>query len=240
MWGPKSESRVTMKVTICFGGSSFNSEEIETETLNEITKALSELREEKHEVLVVTGGGKTSRAYIEAGKELGASHKELDQLGIKATRLNAQLLISALGDLAAPEPPHNFEKAIRTSLRNKIPVMGGTKPGHTTDAVAAKLADSSKSDLLIFFTDVDGVYTSDPKKDEDAEKIHYMTTSELSDLMSKIEFEPGMKTVIDPLAAEILEGSKIKTLVLSKNEIERLPQIVSGSTHSGTEIRPED
>lgn len=229
-----------MKVTICFGGSSFDSEGIETETLGKIAKALSELRGEKHEVLVVTGGGKTSKKYIEAGKELGASHKELDQLGITTTRLNARLLISALGDLAAPEPPHNFEKAIRISLRNKIPVMGGTKPGHTTDAVAAELADSSKSDLLIYFSDVDGVYTSDPKKDEDAEKIHYMTASELSDLMSKMEFEPGMTSIIDPLAAEILEGSGIKTLVLSKEEIKRLPQIISGSTHSGTEIRPGD
>ncbi len=65
-----------------------------------------------------------------------------------------------------------------------------------------------------------------------------MTTSELDDLMSKMEFEPGMTAIIDPLATEILQGTNIQTSVVGKGEIERLPQIVEGSTHSGTVIEP--
>ncbi|KXA92885.1 hypothetical protein AKJ64_01960 [candidate division MSBL1 archaeon SCGC-AAA259E17] len=229
-----------MRITICFGGSTFNPEELEVETLKEIAEALKELKKENHEILVVTGGGYTSRYYIEAGEELGIPHKDLDQIGIAATRLNARLLNSVLGDLATEDVPRNFEKAIRTMLRNKIPVMGGTQPGHTTDAVAAELAETSNSDLLIFISDVDGIYTSDPKKNEGAEKIYQMTTSELSDLMSKMKFEPGMNAIIDPLATEILQGMKIKTLVIGKNEINRLPQIVKGSTHSGTVVEPPE
>lgn len=229
-----------MRITICFGGSTFNPKKIDVGMLNIMAEALKELKEKNHEILAVTGGGHTSRAYINVARELEASHKNLDQIGIAVTRLNAQLLTSVLGDLAEPEPPHNFEKAIRSALRNKIPVMGGTQPGHTTDAVAAELADTSNSDLLIFFTDVDGIYTADPKIDEEAEKIFRMTASELSDLMSRMKFEPGMTAIIDPLAAEILQGTKIRTLVLSKDEINRLPKIVEGSTHSGTVIEAED
>lgn len=229
-----------MRITICVGGSIINPEEIDLELLEEMTGAMNELKDENHEVLAVTGGGHTSRKYIDAAKELGAGHQDLDKIGIIVTRLNARLLISALGEVAEHETPHNFEKSIRSSLQDKIPVMGGTQPGHTTDAVAAELADSSNSDLLVFFTDVDGVYTADPNEDEDAEKIYKMTTSELSDLMSKMDFEPGMATIIDPLATEILQGTKIKTLVLGKEEVENLPEIVDGATHSGTEIMPGD
>lgn len=229
-----------MRVTICFGGSILNPKEIDLEVLSEIAEAVKEIKEKNHEVLVVTGGGNTSRTYIDAAEELGASHKIQDKIGIDATRLNARLLISALGDFAEPEPPQHFEKAVRITLQNKVPVMGGTHPGHTTDAVAAELADSSNSDMLIFFTDVDGVYTSDPDKNDDAEKIFQMTTSELVDLMSKMEFEPGMTAIIDPLATEILQGTSIQTSVVGREEIERLPQIVEGSTHSGTVIEPSD
>lgn len=229
-----------MRVSICFGGSTFNSEELEIETLEQISQKLKELKEKNHDILVTVGGGKTAKNYIEAGKKLGISHKELDQIGILATRLNAKLLISLLEDIAEPEPPHNFEKAVRSILSDKIPVMGGTQPGHTTDAVAAELADSTDSDLLIFFTDVDGVYTADPKKEEDAEKILEIEAKNLSKLMSKMEFEPGMAAVIDPLAAEILSQAGIRTLVLGKKEISRLPEIVEGANHNGTEIIPGD
>lgn len=229
-----------MRITIKFGGSVLNPDEIDVGIFEEIVEALRELKEEKHEILVVTGGGKTSRKYIDAGKKLGVPHKKLDQIGVTVTKLNARLLISALDDLADSEIPQNFDTAVRSTLKNKIPVMGGTKPGHTTDAVAAELAEISDSDLLIFFSDVDGVYSSDPKRDEEAEKIDRMTPSELSDLMSKMKFEPGMQSVVDPLAAEILEGMEIKTLVLGKEKIERLPRIAEGEDHDGTVIEPEE
>ncbi len=227
-----------MKVTINFGGSILNPDEIDVEVIKTISKTLKQLKKEGHEILVVTGGGRTARRYIQAGKELGISHKDLDIIGIAVTRLNAQLLISSLGEIAEEKPTENFEKANRSTFKNKIPVMGGTKPGHTTDAVAAKLAETSDSKMLIFFTDVDGVYTADPKKNKKAEKIDKMTTAELSDLMKKMKFEPGMTTIIDPMATRIIQGAKIKSLVLGKNEIERLPEIMDGAAHSGTLILP--
>lgn len=227
-----------MRITINFGGSILNPDGIDVELIKKIARVLKKLRESNHEILVVIGGGNTARTYIKAGKELEISNSDMDRLGILATRLNAQLLISALGELAVEEPSESFEVANRSTLKNKIPVMGGTKPGHTTDAVAAKLAETSGSNMLIYFTNVDGVYTSDPKEDENAEKIDEMTIEELSELMSQMKFEPGMKTIIDPLAAKVLQGTNIETLVLGKNEISRLPSIIKGNPHSGTTIKP--
>lgn len=227
-----------MRITVCFGGSILGNEEPDVNTLKKIAEVLSELKKEKHEIFVVTGGGRISRSYIKAARGLEVSDKILDEIGIAATRLNARLVIAALGDLSPPTPKESFETAIQAVFRGKIPVMGGTVPGHTTDAVSAELADTSDSDLLVFFTDVDGVYTADPKHDKNAEKIDLMKSSEFLDLVKKEKFEPGISTIIDPLAAEILQKSDVKTLVLGKKEIKRLPKIVKGSEHSGTTITP--
>ncbi|MFW5933053.1 MAG: UMP kinase [Candidatus Hadarchaeota archaeon] len=227
-----------MKVTICFGGSMFNPKELEVDIIEKIANKVQELEKNGYELLIVTGGGNTARTYIEAAKNFSVSKNELDKLGIEATRLNARLLSYALGKKATKTPPKNFEKAVSESLSGKVPIMGGTQPGHTTDAVAANLAGASKSDLLIYFTNVEGVYTEDPNENEDAEKISEMTTSELSRLMEKMGFEPGMTSVIDPLASEIIQQNKIKTLVLGAAELGRLKEIIEGADHSGTTIKP--
>ncbi|MBS3815488.1 MAG: UMP kinase [Hadesarchaea archaeon] len=228
-----------MRITICFGGSILVKKEPRVEVLKEIRETLNDLKEDEHDILVVTGGGKVSRSYIKIGKEMGVSNKILDEIGIQATRLNAQLLIGVLGDLASLNPKESFESAVQEVLRGKIPVMGGTVPGHTTDAVSAELADNSNSDMLVFFTNVDGVYTANPKTDENAKKIDSMSAKELLDLAKKEKFSPGMSAIIDPLAAEILQKSKIKALVLGEGEIERLPEILKGSEHSGTTVLPD-
>ncbi|MEM2874803.1 MAG: UMP kinase [Candidatus Hadarchaeales archaeon] len=229
-----------MRVTVCVGGSILAPNGPDVECISEIAKALAMLKSDRHEVLVVTGGGGTARVYIEAGKQLNLSSSRLDMLGIDVTRLNARMLIMALGDLAEPEPVKTFEDAIQISLRNKIPVMGGTMPGQTTDAVAAMLAKASASDLLIFISDVDGIYTTDPKRDPSARKIERMTNKELAAQFGLVKGEPGMRTPVDPVAARIIERLKVRTVFIGKGEIRRLREIVRGEPHSGTTVVPLD
>ena len=205
-------------------------------TLRDIVTAVHKLKEQKHEVSIVVGGGETARKYIAAAVALGVPNVVQDQIGIAATRLNAKMLISALGDIAESEPLTTFEKAVRANMKNKIPVMGGTTPGQTTDAVAAMLAQVSHSEILIVVTNVDGVYTADPKLDPDAKKIERMTTRDLAKLLAKDEFKPGMKTILDPIAVSLLGRFKAQTLVLGKHEIKRLPEILKGGKHTGTTI----
>ena len=209
----------------------------DVDCIRRIARAVRELKSRGHEVLVVVGGGRPAREYIEIAEKFEATKSFRHQIGIEATRLNARLLIAALGDLSEQTPPTAFETAIRAMLRGKVPIMGGTTPGHTTDAVAAMLARSSNSELLIYFTDVDGVYTADPKLDPKAKKFERITTSELVKLVGE-KVEPGMRTILDPVGARLIERARINALVLGKHEIARLPEIVSGGKHSGTEISP--
>ena len=226
-----------MRVTLCFGGSILAPEELDVDCVRTIAQALRALKSQKHEILVVTGGGKPSRKYIDAARKLKASSTYCDLIGIDVTRLNARLLIAALGDLAEPEPLNTFEAAIRVMLGGKVPVMGGTMPGQTTDAVAAMLASSSRSELLVFFTDVGGIYTTDPKLDPKAKKLEKVTVQELMRLVS-VKMKPGINMVIDPVGAKLIQRTGIRTLVLGVHEIKRLPEILRGAKHSGTTIVP--
>ena len=182
------------------------------------------------------GGGKPSREFIAAARRLGAKRATCDLVGIDATRLNARLLIAALGRPASREPVRTYEGAIEELKRGRIPVMGGTRPGHTTDTVAATLARVSKSDLLVFFTDVGGVYTADPKVDPNARKLDCITARELVRLVSGVKMEPGMRAIVDPIGARVIERSSIPTLVLGPKELMRLPTIIKGGRHSGTAV----
>ncbi len=225
-----------MRLTICFGGSIVAPSDLNQECISDIVKTVRKLRSKKCELAIVTGGGEPARRYIGLAGKFGASNLQQDQIGIAVTMLNAQLLISALGDVAEASPVTTFEKAVRLMLRDKIPVMGGTTPGQTTDAVAAMLAQSTRSDVLVFFTDVDGVYTADPKLDLNAKKIDNMTPAEFGRLFGGKEYKPGIKTIMDPIAVKLIERSNIKTLVMGRHEIKRLQEIINGAKHSGTTI----
>jgi uridylate kinase len=227
-----------MRVTLCLGGSIIAPEKPDADLIKEIAKTAYQLRLKKHDVLIVTGGGGPARMYIDAARKLGAKHADLDKIGIDVTRLHARMIISALGGIAEPEPVTTVEAAIRAMLRNKVPVMGGTTPGQTTDAVAAMLAKASGSEMLIFFSDVDGIYSADPKREPKAKKIERMTTKELERRFAAARAEPGMRTIIDPVAAKLIGRSKFTTLVLGAHEIKRLPKVLEGAAHSGTTIVP--
>ncbi len=227
-----------MKVTISFGGAMMVPEKPDASTILSAANVLVSLKKRRHDVFVVVGGGHQARVYMQQGVAMKLSRAELDKIGIEVTRLNARMLIAAMGKIAEEEPPKTVEAAVETSFRNKIPIMGGTVPGHTTDAVAAMLAKASRSDILVIFTDVDAIYTKDPKLYPAAEKIQEMTTKDLVKMFGKIKREPGMKLVVDPIAAQLVDKHNIKTLVLGKSELERLEEILNGAEHGGTTIKP--
>jgi len=227
-----------VRVTICLGGSILVPEQPDVDTIHAAAGVLRDLRKKGYELLVVVGGGKVARVYINTARKFKATDVYCDTLGIDVTRLNARLLIAALGGIAEQNPVTTFEAAVRVMLRGKIPIMGGTVPGHTTDAVAAGLADASKSDMLVFFTNVDGVYTADPKLDPRAKKIETITSHQLLEMVADVEMKPGITTIVDPISAKIIDRSRIKTLVLEKHEIPRLQKVLEGAEHSGTTVVP--
>ncbi|HLB71437.1 MAG TPA: UMP kinase [Candidatus Methanoperedens sp.] len=223
-----------MKVVVSAGGSVL-ARELRPEKFESYARALKEIAE-KNTVFVVTGGGQAARDYIGVARELGVDEATCDLIGIEVTRLNARLLIAALGDAAYFEPPLNYKEAKNAGLSGKIVVMGGVAPGQTTDAVSAVLAEYTGADILINATSIDGVYTSDPRKNRDARKFESMTPLQLIEIVMKTEMIAGANSPVDLLAAKIIERSSITTIVLNGEDPHNIVDAVNGK-HTGTIIR---
>ena len=171
-----------MKIVVAIGGSILL-KEYDCKKFQEYSEILKSLASE-HEIFVVVGGGKPAREYIGVVRELGAGEAQCDDIGIEVTRINAKLLLSALGDAAYQKVPHNFQEALEYSATGKIIVMGGTEPAHSTDAVGSILAEYVGADLVINATSVDGLYDKDPNKYNDAQMFSEVSADKLMEIVS--------------------------------------------------------
>jgi len=222
-----------MKVVISVGGSVI-APTLSQEKFLEYAEVIKELAKE-NTLLIVTGGGKAARDYIRAARSMGASEAVCDLIGIALSRVNARLLISALSSAAFQDIPHDYREAETAMSSRKVVVMGGVAPGQTTDAVSAILSEYVQTDLLVVATSVDGVYTADPNIDKSAVKLDEVTPGELVKIVMSDEMKAGVKTVIDPVAAKIIERSKISAVVIDGREPRILLEVIAGK-RVGTRI----
>jgi uridylate kinase len=224
-----------MKIVITIGGSIIIKDH-NYKKFMDYAEVLRDLTDE-HEIFVVVGGGKTARDYIGIARDLGVSEAMCDEVGIEVTRLNAKLLIAALGEYAYPEVPHNFREALQFASSNKIVVMGGTEPAHSTDAVGSILAEFVGAELLINATSVDGLYNKDPNKYSDAEMFKEVKPSKMMDLMSNKDIKAGTYEFFDKTAIQIIKRSSIKTVILNGGNANNIKTAINGRI--GTIIMPE-
>ncbi|MEA3558058.1 MAG: UMP kinase [Candidatus Thermoplasmatota archaeon] len=225
------------KVVISLGGSILVKDEDDASYIRELVILLNELGPD-NVFIVITGGGRTARKYIGIGRDLGANESLLDSIGIQATLLNAWTMISAMGDGVYPRPVTSIEEAIIGASMNGISVGGGTHPGHTTDTVAALTAERWGADLFLNLTAVSGAYTSDPNRDDDAEQIPKMTSSELLELVSSTRRGAGSHSVLDPLASAIVHRAAIRTCILDGRDLSSVRAAIQGEKFDGTVVVP--
>ena len=187
---------------------------------------------------IIVGGGEEARRYIQAARNLGLSESLCDSIAVKITRIHARILAALIGEKAYQEIPESLEEIIEYASLGRIVVAGGLQPAQSTTAVAALAAEALKAEKLIIATDVDGVYTSDPKKDPDAKLLEKVTLSKLEEILSESPHVAGEYKLIDMLALKILRRSKIRTIVLNGNKPENLEKAIRGEK-IGTLITPE-
>ncbi|MEM3713325.1 MAG: UMP kinase [Nitrososphaeria archaeon] len=218
------------KIVIRIGGHLiFSSDEINVVKLKEISDVLKKAYNEGKKVIVVVGGGDYARRYINAAGLLRASEFEKDYLAILITRVNAFLVILALGEIAHQHIPTNINEILSiSSSTQKIIVCGGLIPGQSTMSVAALLAEAIKADMLINVTNVEGVYTFDPKRRPDAKFLKRVSTTELKEILSKQGINAGEYELIEQQAINIVERSKIPLRIINGNNVENIIDAIYG------------
>ena len=191
------------------------------ETIHELkryARMLSKISE-KVQPIVVAGGGKLARHYISTARSLGSDEASLDILGIEVSRLNARLMIIALGDRAYPVVPEDLEQVSKAVTASRIVVTGGLHPGQSTNATAALIAEKIKASKLLNATDVDGIYDSDPNKNKDAKLFQEITVKKCIDLLGSEDSTAGGYDLMDIVALKVIERSKIPTVVVKSDPI---------------------
>ncbi|MDR3282946.1 MAG: UMP kinase [Candidatus Methanoplasma sp.] len=220
------------KVVVSIGGSVLVPGDDDATYIKGLASMIREASNEA-QLVIVCGGGKISRYYSEAGRELGGTVSQLDMLGIGVTRVNAALLALALGDLSSMDVPLTAEDAASRSASDNVVVMGGTAPGHTTDAVAAMVAKHLNADLVVNATSVDAVYSDDPRKVPGAKRFSRLTIKELGEIVYK-EHGAGSSGVFDPLGVKIAEENRIDIVIVDGRDLSELRNAILGKEVEGT------
>jgi len=220
------------KVVVSIGGSVLVPGEEDHVYIQELAMMLKEILPQV-DVSVVCGGGKIARYYTENGKRLGGTDYQLDLLGIAVTRINASLLALAMND--QKNIPTTIDEAGRMVRSGSILVMGGTEPGHTTDAVAMMLAREIGARRVVNATSVDAVYSDDPRRNPDAKRLSRITIDDLKELVYD-EHGAGKSSVFDPLGVRIASEDKIDITIVDGRDLSDLRNAILGNQIKGTFI----
>ncbi len=225
-------------LVLALGGSLLRPEESERHAwLSSLANLLSAC---EVPIGIVVGGGAPAREAIELAKPVIDDLASLDEIGIAATRLNAaivaQILQGAGLDVCAGIPS-DVESAARGLHEHKVVVMGGTRPGHTTDNVAIRLAIEAKATRCLIATNVGHVYSADPRVDSGARPIESMTLSELQEIVGPpVHGKAGGSSVIDPIGVQAAIDNNLPLAVLDGREMDRMADALSGKPFVGTRI----
>jgi len=217
------------RIVIKIGGHLIFSRNIETDRLKEIINVIEILHNENIDVKIIIGGGESARKYIEAAGIIGLNEFDKDFIGIMTTWINAFIIASALGEIAYKPIPRSIEEVLTAiNFSDKILVCGGLIPGQSTMSVTAIIAEAVKADLIIDATDVEGVYTSDPKKDPNAKFLREVTTLQLKKILETQKSTAGEYKLIEDNAIKIVERSRIPLRIINGLKVENIIKAARG------------
>jgi len=236
------EQFVTQAHIVALGGSLLRPEEESgrEKWFVELRKLCSELQNSNQRLGIVVGGGLPAREAISLAKPFINDVHSLDEIGIAATRINATVIQQVLlqdGLDVATQIPHDCDAAANLLAQHHLVIMGGTTPGHTTDAVAVDFAIKSNANRCIIATNVSHVYDKDPRYNDDAQSFSELSLAELAEIcgVGKAR-QAGQSAVVDPVAVEWAVQASLAMSVLDGRDINTLTAAIAGREFVGTNI----
>ncbi len=222
-------------VIISLGGSMIVPEQINVDFLRDFKECILSFVDGGNRAVIVAGGGHTARVYQEAAKEVSSvGELDLDWVGIRATKINAELLRSVFGSVAYEAVIDNPTESIDTD-KNVI-IGSGWQPGCSSDKDAVLLAENFKADTVINITNVDYVYDKNPKEFSDAKPLPELSWAEMRSLVGD-KWEAGANLPFDPIASKDAERLGL-TVVIVGSDLDNLKNLLNEATFKGTTIKP--
>ncbi len=206
--------------------------------LKKLNKFVREQVKKGRRFFLVTGGGKTSRHYRDAGKAVigDLSDEDLDWLGIHATRLNGHLLRTIFQDIAHPRIIENYDKKL-SNWKEPVVIGTGWKPGWSTNYTTVLIARDYGANLILNLSNIDWVYDKDPNKYKDAKPLKKITWKRMEKLVGT-KWIPGMNAPFDPIASQLAKKLELTVIIASGKAFKNLENILEGKKFKGTVIMP--
>jgi len=204
---------------------------IDVSTVERIAADIKDATAAGSEICVVIGGGNIFRGL--AGAAAGIDRATADYMGMLATVMNALAMQAALERAGLPtrvqsaipmtsiSEPYIRRRAIRHMEKGRVVIFaaGTGNPFFTTDTAAALRAAEMGCDAMFKATQVDGVYSDDPKRVKNAERYDFLSYHEVLSRDLK---------VMDASAISLSRENKIPIVVFSIHERGNLSAILRG------------
>jgi len=227
---------MSKRVLLKLSGESFADSDtnfgISPNILTDIADQISKANEEGIQIAVVVGGGNFFRGVQESAKDMAQANA--DYMGMLATVINAVALKDALDKngtqtrvqsaitMTAVAEPYIRLKAIRHLEKGRIVIFaaGTGNPYFTTDTAASLRAAEIDADIVLKSTRVEGVYSSDPEKNDNA------------DLYSQISYKDVVEKklgVMDLTAITLCEENKMPIRVFDGTQNTNIYNVMTGN-----------
>ncbi len=215
---------------------------LDTDTVRAIAADIGDVVNLGVQVSLVIGGGNIFRGI--QGAASGMDRAQADYMGMLATVMNAlgmQAALEKLGvatrvqsaiPMASVCEPYIRRRAIRHMEKGRVVIFaaGTGNPFFTTDTAAALRAAEMGCDALLKGTQVDGVYSADPRKQPDAER--YERLSYLDVLSRDL-------TVMDASAISLARENKLPIIVFNIRAPGAFAQVMRGEGKFTTIVEPK-
>ena len=223
---------------ISLGGSLVVPNEIDTDFLKDFKSFILKRVGMGDKFILIVGGGKTCRKYQNASSILEeVSSEEKDWIGIHTSRLNGYFLKTIFKKTAHPKLIKNYEKDLKLIGDYNEPVLigAGWKPGWSTDYDAVLCAKHFGIKSIINLSNIDYVYSDDPKTNKDAKIIEKMSWDEIQKIIGE-SWDPGLNAPFDPIASKLANSLNLKVAILNGKKIENLENYLDKKDFIGTII----
>jgi uridylate kinase len=226
-----------MVTVISLGGSVVAPDGVDENFLKEFTGLIGEFlgRDDRRRFILVVGGGGPARIWQKAYRGICSSplDEQADWIGIMATRLNAQLVRAIMGEWCTQEVVYDPTQV--EPLMGRVLVASGWKPGFSTDYDAVLLAERFQADSVINLSNIEKVYTDDPKTNPAAKPIDKISWTDFCAMIGD-EWTPGKNLPFDPVASKHAAKIGLKVICAAGKNLSNLKKILLDEDFTGTTI----
>lgn len=223
---------------IALGGSIVRPDGLNTRFVRRFRQFLLPFLKRDYRFVIVVGGGRLAREYQEAAKRIvRVTDDDLDWIGIHATRINAHFLRTVFRKEAYPVIIDNPEKPIRISASARLLFASGSRPGWSTDYIAARLAHKFGTKTFIIAGKPSYVYDKDHAEFDDARPIPILTWAHYRKICGG-SWRPGLHAPVDPVAARFAREHRMEAIVVKGSDLENLGRVLRGEPFAGSVILP--